>query len=66
MEQLRRSEMARRHMTLVGLARAWSKDVVDTSKTEDDIYTKINVDADLVEFGEEEIDEDSFKTAHET
>lgn len=41
MGQLARSEALRRHKTVVGLARAWSKEVDDMHTTEDKLYNDI-------------------------
>ena len=64
MDQLHKSEAMRRRKNVAGLIGAFNDQHRDDNM--ESLYDQAKVDPDKIEFGEDEIDEDSFKTAHET
>ena len=61
-DQLHKSEALRKRKNMAGLIGGFH----DQHRDEVSLYDQAKVDPDKLEFGEDEIDEDSFKMAHET
>ena len=61
-DQLHKSEALRKRKNITGLIGGFH----DQHRDEVGLYDQAKVDPDKLEFGEDEIDEDSFKMAHET
>lgn len=61
-DQLHKAEAKRRRKNVAGLIGGFN----DQHRDDASLYDQAKVDVDKLEFGEDEIDEDSFKVAHET